>query len=310
MNYRLKIKLLEFGNKNNMKYIACLFLKEGITERQDSPMVDVDYHTLESGLDFIEKYLDQGIKDFLVFGSTDNKSVDFACEKGLIIKFIKAAKEKFKTEVVIHADVGLSPYSVDGHSTVIENGHINFEKSYALASKLAVAFAGAGADYVAPCLSLYEQVQVLRGALDTSGYTTTKIHAYSSKFSSSLYGPYRETIQSPLEGKDKKTYQTDYSNPSEALDQIVADESQGASIVMVKPAMMYLDIVYRARQITKLPLSVYHVSGEYSMIKEAGKVGIIDENEAFDEIHSGFARCKVDYVIGYAPDHFLRWKNK
>lgn len=291
-----------------MKYVACIFLKEGIAEREPSPMDGVDYHTLSSGIEYIDIYLKQGISDFLVFGSTDNKSVDFACEQGLIKNFIKAAKDKFKDEVTIHADVGISPYSKDGHSTVIENGEINYEKSYELASKLALAFAEAGADYVAPCLSLHEQVKVVRAALDNGGYTMTKVHAYSSKFSSALYGPYRETIQSPLKAQDKKPYQTDYANPEEALNQIKFDESQGASIVMVKPAMIYLDIVYRARQLTKLPLSVYHVSGEYSMIKEACKTGMLDENETFDEVHAAFNRCNVDYVIGYAPDHFIRWK--
>lgn len=293
-----------------MKYIACIFLKEGIKQKQPSPMSGVDYHTLSSGIEYIETYLKQGITDFLVFGSTDNKSIDFACTNGLIKNFIKEAKSKFKNTINIHADVGLSPYSKDGHSTVMEGGNINYEKSYALASKLAVAFAEAGADYVAPCLSLHEQVEKIRLALDSAGFKSTKIHAYSSKFSSALYGPYRETIQSPLKAKDKKPYQTDYANPEEALNQIKHDESQGASIVMVKPAMIYLDIVYRARQLTKLPLSVYHVSGEYSMIKEACKTGMLDENETFDEVHSAFKRCNVDYVIGYAPDHFVRWNGK
>jgi len=293
-----------------MKYIATIFLKEGIAEKQPSPMDGVDYHTLDSGLTYIENYLKEGIENFLVFGSTDNKSVDFACEQGLIQNFIREAKNKFKDSIVLHADVGLSPYSKDGHSTVMENGEINYEKSYALASKLALAFAKAGADYVAPCLSLHEQVKVLRSALNDAGFQSTKIHAYSSKFSSALYGPYRKTIQSPLKTQDKKVYQTDYANPEVALNQITSDESQGADIVMVKPAMIYLDIVYRARSLTKLPLSVYHVSGEYSMIKEACKTGVLDENETFDEVHAGFRRCGVDYVIGYAPDHFIRWNKK
>ncbi len=290
-----------------MDYIACVFLKEGIADKEPSPLAAVDYHTLESGLEYVTTYLGKGIRDFLVFGSTDNKSIDFACERGLIRNFIEAAKKKFRQDVTLHADVGLSPYASDGHSTVIENGAVNYEKSYTQAAKLALAFAAAGADYVAPCLSLHEQVRVLRSALDGAGHTGTRVHAYSSKFSSALYGPYRSTIQSPLKAQ-RKAYQSDYSDPSEALEQIAADESQGASIVMVKPAMIYLDIVFRARQMTTLPLSVYHVSGEYTMIKQAAKTGMLDENDCFDEIHSGFQRCGADYVIGYAPDHFLRWK--
>jgi porphobilinogen synthase len=291
-----------------MKYISCIFLKEGITEKEKSPMDGVDYHTLSSGLEYIETYLEKGINDFLVFGSTQNKSIDYACSGGLIKEFIKSAKEKHGNKITIFADVGLSPYSEDGHSTVMVGGKIDHEQSYEQASKLTLAFAQAGADYIAPCLSLHDQVEVLRKALDEKGYTT-KIMAYSAKFSSALYGPYRATIQSPLKGKDKKAYQTDYSNDAEALNQIKIDEEQGANVVMVKPAMLYLDVVYRARQITKLPLSVYHVSGEYSMIKAGVKTGLLDEEETFDEVHSAFKRCGVDYVIGYAPDHFLRWAN-
>ena len=172
-----------------MKYIACVFLKEGISERQKSPMEGVDYHTLSSGLEYIANYLDRGITDFLVFGSTDNKSIDFACENGLIKNFIKAAKDRFNNNIILHADVGLSPYSKDGHSTVIENGEINYEKSYELASKLAIAFAQAGADYVAPCLSLHEQVKVLRTELNNAGWTSPKINPYSSNFFCVLFVP-------------------------------------------------------------------------------------------------------------------------
>ncbi len=290
-----------------MKYIACIFLKEGIKNKEKSPMEGVDYHTLSSGLNYINKYIKRGITDFLVFGSTDNKSIEFACTKGLIKEFILVAKKKYRSRINIFADVGLSPYSKDGHSTVIVNNRVDYDKSYELASKLAVAFAEAGADYIAPCLSLHEQVKVLRLALDNTGYRKTKIMAYSAKFSSALYGPYRATIQSPLKGKDKKIYQTDYSNADEALNQIKLDAKQGADIVMVKPAMLYLDIVYRARTLTKLPLSVYHVSGEYAMIKAGAKTGLLDEDESFNEVHVGFKRCGVDYIIGYAPDHFLRW---
>ena len=291
-----------------MDYIACVFLKEGIAQSQPSPLADVEYHTLDSGLEYVTTYRNKGIKNFLVFGSTDNKSVEHACEHGLIRNFIEAAKKNFRNDIVLHADVGLSPYARDGHSAIIENGAVNYAKSYAQASKLALAFAAAGADYVAPCLSLHEQVRELRSALDEAGLASTKIHAYSSKFSSAFYGPYRKTIQSPLKA-ERKGYQSDYSDPSEALDQITADESQGASIVMVKPAMAYLDIIFRARALTTLPLSVYHVSGEFTMVKEAGKTGMLDERDCFDEIHAGFRRCGADYVIGYAPDHFLRWNS-
>ncbi|MEN9921535.1 MAG: delta-aminolevulinic acid dehydratase [Candidatus Parcubacteria bacterium] len=293
-----------------MKYIACVFLKEGIDEKQPSPMVGVDYHTLKSGLEFIKNYLDQGIRDFLVFGSTDNKSIEFACADGLIKNFIKTAKEKFGTSIVIYADVGLSPYSTDGHSLIMVDEKVDYQKSYEIAGKLAVVFAGAGADYVCPCLPLENQVCEVKKSLSESGMSSVKIMGYSAKFSSSLYGPYFKTIQSPKDGKIPYEFHIAPLNAEEALNHIFEDEKQGADIVMIKPAMMYLDIIYRARQQTGLPISVYHVSGEYSMLKEGGRIDIVDENEAFDEIHSAFKRCGVDYVIGYAPDHFLRWSNK
>ena len=293
-----------------MQYITCLFLKEGITQKEPSPLSGVDYHTLESGLDFVKEYVSKGITHFLIFGSTHNKSVDFACKDGLIKKFIEIAKANFGSSICIHADVGLSPYSSDGHSTVLgDDNQINYIQSYNLASQLAIAFASAGADYVAPCLSLPDQVKEIRRALDGAHLTDTKIHAYSAKFASCLYGPYRQTIQSPLRGNNIKFYQTDYADADTALQQILIDEKQGASIVMVKPAMLYMDIVYRAKSMSTLPLSAYHVSGEYAMIKEASARGVLEENSCFDEVHSAFYRCGVNFIIGYAPEHFLRWAN-
>ena len=293
-----------------MKYISCIFLKEGITEKELSPMDGVDYHTLSSGLVFIEKYLQQGITDFLVFGSTDNKSIDFACESGLIKNFIQAAKEKFKDTITLYADAGLSPYLEDGHSLIVGSEGVDLVKSYELASKLAVAFARAGADYICPCLPLENQVYEIRQSLNKAGFENKKIMGYSAKFASSLYGPYFKTVQSGRDGKTPYEYHISPKNDVEALEHIRGDEKQGADIVMVKPAIMYLDIIHRVRQITKLPLAVYNVSGEYTMIKAGAKTDMLDESEVFDELHTAFARCGVDYVIGYAPDHFIRWNKK
>jgi porphobilinogen synthase len=290
-----------------MKYIACVFLKEGAVEKEKSPMEGVDYHTLNSALEYTEGLIDKGITDFLVFGSTDNKSVDFACSKGLIKEFIKVAKEKFGNKIIIHADAGLSPYLDDGHSLIVIDGEVNMQGSYAEAAKLAVAFAKVGADYICPCLPIENQVREIRKSLDDAGLKDTKIMGYSAKFASALYGPYFKTVQSSRDGKTPYQYHISPLHDEEALKHITDDERQGANIVMVKPAMMYMDIIYRAKQITKLPLSVYHVSGEYTMIKEACKTGMLDENEVFDEIHSAFKRSGADYVIGYAPEHFLRW---
>ncbi|MBS3088445.1 hypothetical protein J4402_01550 [Candidatus Pacearchaeota archaeon] len=293
-----------------MNYIACIFLKEGIKNKQQSPMEGVDYHTVDSGIQYINTYLKKGISNFLIFGSTNIKSIEHACTKGAINEFIIKSKEKFGNNISLFADVGLSPYTSNGHSVIIKEGIIDEKESYRQALNLALSFAKSGVDYVCPCLSLPNQVEVLRKGLDRKGFNKTKIMDYSAKFSSALYGPYRATVQSPLEGKDKKPYQTDYSNPDKALNQIKVAEKQGANIVMVKPAMLYLDIIYRARQMTKLPLAVYHISGEYILIKSACKNKLLDEKEIFNEVHSAFKRAGAEYTIGYAPDHFLRWKNE
>ncbi|VVB75356.1 Delta-aminolevulinic acid dehydratase [uncultured archaeon] len=295
-----------------MEYICCIFVKEGIAKSENSPLPDVKYHSIESALDYITNLKKNHLNKFLIFGVPLKKDLKLASTSTSIVsKFAIHAKKKFGDSITLVADVGLSPYREDGHSVILDtNGHINETESYAAASALAVAFAKAGFDKVAPCLSLHDQVKHLRIALNRAGLSKTKILAYSSKFSSSLYGPYRQTIKSVLKSEDKKHYQTDYDNPKQALEQIRIDEEQGADIVMVKPGAFYLDILYQARGLTKLPLAVYHVSGEYAMIKAAAKNGLIDENEAFDEIHSGFNRCGTDYVIGYAPEHFTRWKKK
>ena len=290
-----------------MNYIECIFISEMKETQKPSPMTDVFYFNPDSVIAHIATQMQKGITHFLLFGVPKVKSVERGCQETAIVpQTIRTIKQRFGNNITLYADVGLSPYREDGHSTVITNGEIDENESYIQASKLAVAFAKAGADYVAPCLSLPDQVAHIKNAV---AKYPTKVMAYSSKYSSSLYGPYRDTIESPL-GKVKKTYQTDQSDAEEGLQQLQLDEAQGASIVMVKPATFYLDIVAKAKSYTSLPLAVYHVSGEYMMLKVAATHDIIEESEAFDEIHTAFARNTVDFIIGYAPDHFLRRKSQ
>ena len=291
-----------------INYITCIFVKEGISAPQSSPMPDVQYHTIESGLQYIASLQKIGLSKFLIFGILQHKSIEAGCN-GIVPFFVREARRRFGSSITIIADVGLSPHREDGHSTILVNCEIDEKASYDAACELAVAFARAGVDAVAPCLSLKYQVEKIRTALDENKFQLTQIMAYSAKFSSSLYGPYRAVITSPL-GATKKNYQTDYSDKYEALRQIALDEFQKADVVMVKPATMYLDIVFQARQLTQLPLAVYHVSGEYAMIKCAAKAGMIDEQEAFDEVHTAFERCGVNLIIGYAPEHFVRWRDQ
>ena len=180
---------------------------------------------------------------------------------------------------------------------------IDREASYQAAIDLALRFAKAGADYVAPCLSLPEQTARLVQALRLEGLESGLI-PYSTKFSSSLYGPYRDTVQSSL-GLKRKDYQFDFSDAEQALQQMDSDLEQGAEITIVKPALPYLDVLQDACRRSVKSVAVYHVSGEYAMAIHASQAGLLNLSDYFEEIHTAFRRCGARYVIGYAADYFL-----
>jgi porphobilinogen synthase len=289
-----------------MQYIECLFINDNIERTGPSPLADVCQFEPLGVMDHVAKRVEQGIHHFLLFGVPRVKSIASGVEPASgVARVLRRLKDRHGTSVSLFADVGLSPYREDGHSVVMSEGGVDLGQSYSDAAKLAVAFAKSGADYVAPCLSLPDQIAEIRLALEDAGQST-KIMGYSAKFSSALYGPYRSAISSSL-GDHLKSYQTDAQDPQYALEQVKRDEEQGASIVMVKPGSFYLDVLVQAKQVTSLPVAVFHVSGEYMMIKRAAELDGMNEADAFDEIHRAFHRCGADYVIGYAPDHFRRW---
>jgi len=289
-----------------MKYIECLFIREDLRHPEPSPLIGVEYLDPRSAIDRVARRLSQGINHFLLFSVPRGKSIEAGTDpESGTARVLRGLKQAHGDGVTLFADVGLSPYRDDGHSVVLDAKGIDLEQSYADAARLAVAFGQAGTDYVAPCLSLPDQVAKLRTALDAAGLHTG-IMSYSAKFSSALYGPYRIAIGSRL-GDARKSYQTDFLDPDRALEQARRDEAQGASILMVKPGSLYLDILLRVTQATRLPVAVFQVSGEHMMIKRAAESGVLSEADIFDEIHGAFSRCGASYVIGYAAEHFLRW---
>ncbi len=288
-----------------MDYIECLFVDAGVTGSASGPMPGVPRLDPDAAVDHLARRRDAGIGRFLVFGVPAVKGLALAAAPDAAVpRFLNAARDRLGGDVGIIADVGLSPYTADGHSVVMGAGGIDVAASYRAAGELAVAFVAAGADAVAPCLSLDRQVAEVGAALAGAGMTAP-IVAYSAKFSSAFYGPYRATVRSDL-GSGRKSYQTDFTDADKAIAQVADDIGQGAAMVIVKPSMLYLDVLAHVCSTVEVPVCAYQVSGEYLSLHLAAERGGMDLDELFDEYHAAVERCGTDFVIGYAGDHFLR----
>ena len=287
-----------------MEYIECLFIGPG-EKAKPSALKNNLIHSVESALLHVEMRLEQGLSRWLIVAVNDYPGMDQLDDPDFCVaRFLEQASTRWTPgQVMLIADVGLSPYLASGHSVVLKEGLVDLESSYQAAIRLAVRFAEAGAHHVAPCLSLPEQTSRLLETLRERNLTCG-LMPYSTKFSSSLYGPYRSTVGSSL-GFARKSYQFDFSDAEMALRQMDEDFRQGAEMAIVKPALPYLDVLQDACRRSSRPVAVYHVSGEYAMAMGAAKAGLLDPDAYFSEIHAAFTRCGARYVIGYAADYFL-----
>lgn len=260
-----------------------------------------------------DEVLRAGIGGVMLFGipeEKDEKGSGAYDENGVVpqaIRFLKNYCKERGREIVIIADICLCEYTSHGHCGVLENGQVDNDKSLPLHAMSALAAVKAGADMVAPSSMMDGVVSAIRAMLDDAGYTHVPIMGYSAKFASAFYGPFRDAADSAPQSGDRKGYQMDMHNAREAMREIEADEAEGADILMVKPALAYLDIVRRARETTDLPLAVYNVSGEYAMVKAAAMQGMIDEARIVEEILTSFFRAGADIVITY---HALEWAKR
>lgn len=260
-----------------------------------------------------DEVLRAGIGGVMLFGipeEKDEKGSGAYDENGVVpqaIRFLKNYCKERGREIVIIADICLCEYTSHGHCGVLENGQVDNDKSLPLHAMSALAAVRAGADMVAPSSMMDGVVSAIRAMLDDAGYTHVPIMGYSAKFASAFYGPFRDAADSAPQSGDRKGYQMDMRNAREAMREIEADEAEGADILMVKPALAYLDIVRRARETTDLPLAVYNVSGEYAMVKAAAMQGMIDEARIVEEILTSFFRAGADIVITY---HALEWAKR
>jgi porphobilinogen synthase len=281
-----------------------LFLTEGSnTKTEVASMPGCYRYSLDLLLQEIKEAWDLGIGAFALFPlvSDDLKdSYGTECHNpnGLIPRAIRAIKAAHPEALVI-TDIALDPYSSDGHDGVVKDGEILNDETVAILARQAVCQAEAGTDIVAPSDMMDGRIGAIREALDDAGYTHVSILAYSAKYASAYYGPFRDALDSAPRFGDKKTYQMDPANSNEAIREVELDLAEGADMVMVKPALAYLDIIRRVKEISDVPVAAYNVSGEYAMIKAAAQKGWIDEKKVVMETLLSMKRAGADLILTY-----------
>jgi porphobilinogen synthase len=257
--------------------------------------------------------LEQGVKAVLLFGIPSKRdetgSSAFASD-GVVQEAIRKLKNDFGDELVVMTDVCLCEYTTHGHCGIVKGNEVVNDDTLEFLKKMAVSHAEAGADVVAPSGMMDGQVKSIREALDDSGFGQLAIMAYSAKYCSCFYGPFREAADSAPSFGDRNCYQMGYANSDEALRELELDANEGADILMVKPALPYLDVIQRAKSCFSLPIAAYSVSGEYAMVKAASQMGWIDEKAAVLELLTGIKRAGADIIITYHAKDVKSWMNQ
>ena len=285
--------------------IAPLFVREGIeTPQPIESLPGVIQHTRRSLVDEVKELQSIGIPGVIIFGIPEKKDAVGSQAwdpQGIVQLALQDCREAISDEMVLIADLCIDEYTSHGHCGVLrENGTVDNDSTLEIYGRIAQAQAFAGADIVAPSGMMDGQVRAIRESLDTDGFEEISVLAYSAKYSSGLYGPFREAAEVTIaDGGDRKTYQQDWRNGREALAEIRADLEEGADMVMIKPATPYLDILSKAREITDVPIAAYQVSGEYAMIKAAASNGWIDGEAVALEHLTAIKRAGADFILTY-----------
>lgn len=282
-----------------------MFVTEGEGQKVEiASMPDCYRYSLDLLLKEIKEVYDLGINAIALFPVVpeelkDDTGTESYNPDGLVQRTVKAIREAVP-EIIVMTDVALDPFTTHGHDGVIDDqGNILNDPTVEVLVKMAVSQAAAGANFVAPSDMMDGRVGAIRRALDAEGYIDVGILAYSAKYASAYYGPFRDALDSAPKFGDKKTYQMDAANAREALKEIELDIAEGADMVMVKPALAYLDIIHQVRNATNLPVAAYNVSGEYSMIKAAARMGWIDEKKIILETLTSMKRAGADLILTY-----------
>ncbi len=285
-------------------FIVPLFIDEGeniLTEISSMP----NYYrrSLDLTVKEVRELWGMGLKSVLLFIKCkdelkDNKGTEALNPNGLMQRSIKAIKDAVP-EMLVMTDVALDPFSSYGHDGIVEGKEIVNDATVEVLAKMSVSHAQAGADFVAPSDMMDGRIGAIRKALEENGFTKTGIMSYSAKYASCFYGPFRDALDSAPGFGDKKTYQMDYHNRIEAIKETIIDVEEGADIVMVKPALSYLDVIREVKNAVHVPVSAYNISGEYAMIKAAAKMGWIDEDKAIIETLTSMKRAGADLIATY-----------
>lgn len=292
-------------------FIVPLFIDEGENTRIEIPSMPGYYrNTLDLTVAEVKELWQMGLKSVLLFIKCkdewkDNTGKEAWNPDGLMQRAVKAIKDAVP-EMLVMTDVALDPYSSFGHDGIVENGQIVNDPTVEALVKMSISHAKAGADFVAPSDMMDGRIGAIREGLEAEGYINTGIMSYSAKYASCFYGPFRDALDSAPGFGDKKTYQMDYANRIEAVKETLMDVEEGADIVMVKPALAYLDIIREVKNSVSVPVSAYNISGEYAMIKAAAKMGWINEDKAILETLTSIKRAGADLIATYFAKDAVR----
>ena len=292
--------------------IQPFFVTEGKKREEAIPSLPgIKRYSIDLLLNTIEQYQKSGGHAGLLFGIPDALQKDLKgtaaySSRGIVQRAISKIKKEFPQFFII-TDVCLCGYMSHGHCGIVEKGQIHNDRTLELLGKIAVSHAQAGADMLAPSDMMDLRIQYIRRELDKNGFQDTPILSYAVKYASAFYGPFREAVDSTPQFGDRKTYQMDYANQREALKEAKQDVAEGADIIMVKPALAYLDVILLLRQQLNVPIAAYSVSGEYSMIKAASQAKWINEQDVVLESLTAIKRAGADIIITYHAQDVLKW---
>lgn len=292
-------------------FIVPLFIDEGINVKTEIASMPGYYrNSLDITVKEVKELWGMGLKSVLIFVKSkdelkDNTGKEAWNPDGLMQKSIKAIKDAVP-EIVVMTDVALDPYSSYGHDGIVKDGEIVNDETVEALVKMSISHAMAGADIVAPSDMMDGRIGAIRKGLEENNFTRVGIMSYSAKYASCFYGPFRDALDSAPGFGDKKTYQMDYSNRIEAIKETLMDVEEGADIVMVKPALAYLDIIREVKNAVNIPVSAYNISGEYAMIKAAAKMGWLNEDKAILETLTAIKRAGADLIATYFAKDAVR----
>lgn len=293
------------------KLISPLFVVDGLERREPIGALPDLFRLGQNGvMQEVEESLKLGINSFVLFPAVDDALKDKTAtyswsEENFYLKLARDIKERFP-EACLMSDVAMDPYSSDGHDGLVEDGEILNDETLPILARMSVAQAQAGFDIIGPSDMMDGRVETIRRSLDEAGHSGVSIMSYTAKYASAYYGPFREALDSAPRGGDKKTYQMDPANRREALREAYLDAEEGADILMVKPAICYLDVIRLLRDTQELPISAYNVSGEYSMVKAAAANGWLDYEGAMQEMLLSIHRAGADIILTYFAKDYAR----